>query len=199
MARLIVISGPSGAGKGTLIKGAVARVSGLALSVSATTRPRRKGEKYGREYFFIGEDEFRKRIRCGLFLEWAEYAGNLYGTPALAVQKSLDAGVDVILEIELKGAEQVLALRPEAVMIYIMPPSLRELERRLRGRNTESEQAIGDRLARAREEIHAVKDKVRSGLPPLHYVIVNDSARRASEELASIIERTREDDEQAHS
>jgi guanylate kinase len=199
MARLIVISGPSGAGKGTLIKGAVARVSGLALSVSATTRPRRKGEEYGREYFFIGEDEFRKRIRCGLFLEWAEYAGNLYGTPALAVQKSLDAGVDVILEIELKGAEQVLALRPEAVMIYIMPPSLRELERRLRGRNTESEQAIGDRLARAREEIHAVKDKVRSGLPPLHYVIVNDSARRASEELASIIERTREDDEQAHS
>jgi guanylate kinase len=182
-----------------LIKGAVSQVSGLVLSVSATTRLRRAGEREGREYFFLSENEFRERVQCGLFLEWAEYAGNLYGTPAHAVRESLDAGLDVILEIELKGAEQVLSLCPEAVMIYIMPPSLEELERRLRGRKTESERAIMDRLARAREEITAVERKVWRGLPALHYVIVNDSAKRASDELAAIIERTREEDEQADS
>jgi guanylate kinase len=169
---------------------------GLALSVSATTRPRRSGEVEGREYFFLSRPGFECWVRKGLFLEWAEYTGNLYGTPGKAVQDHLDQGRDVILEIELKGAKDVLAQRPDAVMIFIVPPSLEELERRLRGRKTESEEAIRSRLARAKEELAEVQNKVEQGLPPLHYVIVNDGVKRASAELAGIIERTREEDEQ---
>lgn len=134
----------------------------------------------------------------GRFLEWAEYAGHLYGTPATFVDASLAAGQDVILEIELQGANQVLAKHPEAAMVYIMPPSLEELERRLRGRNTEGEEAIQSRLARAREEMTEVEARVRKGLPPLHYVIVNDSVERAGEELVDIIRKLREQDEQTH-
>jgi guanylate kinase len=198
IARLIVISGPSGAGKGTLIKRVMARVPRLVLSVSATTRDRRKGEREGREYFFLTEPRFRRWIREARFLEWAEYTEHLYGTPAQTVQDNLDAGLSVILEIELKGARQVLAQCPEALMIFIMPPSLKELERRLRGRKTESEEEILSRLARAKEEMAVVENKVERGLPPLHHVIVNDSVRRASDELAEIIERTREEDEQTN-
>jgi guanylate kinase len=197
IARLIVISGPSGAGKGTLIKKVLSYIPGLALSVSATTRAKRPGEREGREYFFLGEEEFKRWIREGLFLEWAEYTGHLYGTPGRAVQENLAAGRDVILEIELKGAKKVLTQCPEALMIYIMPPSLEELERRLRGRETESEDAIQSRLARAKEEMAEVKKKMRRSRHPHHYVILNDSVKRASEELAGIIKRTREEDEQA--
>lgn len=168
------------------------------LSVSATTRGKRPGEQHGREYFFLDEAEFRRWIGEHRFLEWAEYAGHLYGTPAHAVQENLAAGLGVILEIELKGAKQVLAECPDAIMIYIMPPSLGELERRLRGRKTESQEAIQKRLARAEEEMAAVQKKVDGGLPALHHVIVNDSVRRAGDQLASIIELTREEDEQAH-
>ncbi len=179
---------------------------GLVLSVSATTRAQRSGEQHGREYFFLERDEFRRWVADGKFLEWAEYAGNLYGTPALPVQENLAAGLDVVLEIELKGAKEILGVRPDAVMIYIVPPSLgelgqrvAELERRLRGRNTDSEEAIRSRLSRAREEIMEVEDKVRRGLPPLHYVIVNDRIERAGAELAGIIKRIREKDEQTDS
>ena len=107
----------------------------------------------GREYFFLTEDVFKRWVRAGRFLEWAEYTGHLYGTPAQAVRENLEAGRDVILEIELKGAKKVLAQCPDALMIFIMPPSLQELERRLRGRKTESEAAIRSRLARAEEEM----------------------------------------------
>jgi guanylate kinase len=157
----------------------------------------RAGEVEGRDYFFLTRDEFQERAGLGYFLEWAEYAGNLYGTPARAVEESLSGGVDVILEIELQGADQVLCMRPDAVMIYIMPPSLEELERRLRGRKTECEEAIRSRLARAGEEVAIVRKKERQGLPRMHYVIVNDSVERASDELAGIIKQTREKDEQA--
>jgi len=129
-------------------------------------------------------------------LEWAEYAGNLYGTPARAVEDSLAMGLDVVLEIELKGAEQVLQIRPDAVMVYIMPPSLAELERRLRGRNTESEEAVRSRLARASEEMAVVEEKALRGLPRMHYVIVNDSVEEASEELVGIVLGIRKEDEQ---
>lgn len=166
--------------------------------MSATTRRRRKGEKHGREYFFLRRRRFERWIREGRFLEWAEYTGNLYGTPAQAVRDSLKMGSSVILEIELQGAEQVLSQCGDALMVFIMPPSLEELERRLRGRQTESEEAIRSRLDRAEEEMAIVEDKVRSGLPPLHHVIVNDTVERASAELAQIIERTREEDEQAN-
>jgi guanylate kinase len=193
IARIIVISGPSGAGKGTLIKRVLRLVSGVALSVSATTRRKRAGEREGREYFFLSDEEFRRWIDEGLFLEWAEYTGHLYGTPRRAVQDELAAGHDVILEIELKGAKKVLDQRPDSLMIFIMPPSLEELERRLRGRKTESEEAIRSRLARAKEEMAAVKKKMGRGRRRLHYVIVNDRVKRASEELAEIIERTRKE------
>jgi guanylate kinase len=157
----------------------------------------RAGEVEGRDYFFLARDEFEGRVHSHQFLEHAEYAGNLYGTPAYAVEDALSAGLDVILEIELQGADQVLRMRPDAVMIYIMPPSLEELERRLRGRKTESEEAICSRLARAKEEIAIVEQKARQGLPRMHYVIVNKSVKRASAELAGIIKLTREEDEQA--
>ena len=167
--------------------------------MSATTRTQRPGEQDGREYFFLERDDFRRWVAAGKFLEWAEYAGNLYGTPALAVQCNLAAGLDVVLEIELKGAEQMLRICPDAVMIYIMPPSLEELERRLRGRKTDSEEAIRSRLIRAREEMAVVAAKAQRGLPPLHYVIVNDRIKRAGGELAVIIKRIREEDEQTDS
>lgn len=169
----------------------------MELSVSATTRARRAGERHGRDYFFLSEIEFRRWASEERFLEWAEYAGHLYGTPAAAVRDNLEGGRDVILEIELKGANEVLSHCPEAVMIFIMPPSLEELERRLRGRRTESEEAIRSRLKRAKEEMAEVEKKMRRGLPPLHYVIVNDSVNRASDELAGIIQSIREWDEQA--
>ncbi|MBN1628895.1 MAG: guanylate kinase [Thermoleophilia bacterium] len=196
MARLIVISGPSGAGKGTVIKRVMACVPDLALSVSATTRKMRPGEVEGREYFFLSDQEFRRWIRKGLFLEWADYTGSLYGTPKKPVREHLEAGRDVILEIELKGAKKVLAKCPEALMVFIMPPSLEELERRLRGRGTESEEAIQKRLARAREEIPEAEKRMKRNRPH-HYGIVNNSVAQASEEFAAIIERTREEDEQA--
>jgi guanylate kinase len=197
IARLIVISGPSGSGKGTVIKGLMARVPDLILSISATTRELREGEQEGREYHFLTEDEFKSWIRKRLFLEWADYTKHLYGTPRKPVTDALEAGHDVILEIELKGAKQVLAKCPGALMFYIMPPSLEELERRLRGRGTETEKAIQDRLARAKVEMALVNRRVRRGLPPLHYVILNDSAERASDQLAGIIKRIRDEDEQA--
>lgn len=166
--------------------------------MSATTRPKRSGEEHGREYFFLSEQEFKRWIRQGRFLEWAEYAGNLYGTPAEAVGDSLAAGLDVILEIELKGAGEVLRQCPEAVMIYVVPPSLEELERRLRGRNTDCEEAIVCRLARAKEEVAEVQKKRQDNSSRLHHVIVNDDVQKAGRQLVEIIERIREEDEQAH-
>jgi guanylate kinase len=158
----------------------------------------RPGEADRRDYYFLSRDVFRLWVQEGRFLEWAEYTGNLYGTPAYAVQESLDAGLDVILEIELKGAKQVLAVRSNALVVFIMPPSVSELERRLRGRGTESEEAIESRLTRAKEEIVEVEKIMGRDDHPRYYVIVNDSVERASKELASLIERTREEDEQAH-
>ena len=174
----------------------MARVPDLFLSVSATTREMRPDEVDGHDYHFLSKGTFTQRIRKHLFLEWAEYAGNLYGTPKKAVQENLEAGRDVILEIELKGAKKVLAKRPEALMVFIIPPSLEELERRLRSRGTDSEEAIQRRLARAKEEIPEVEKILGEGRP-LHYGIVNDSVERASEQLAGIIERIRDEDEQA--
>jgi guanylate kinase len=177
----------------------MSHMSGLKLSISATTRRKRNGEEDGREYFFLTRDQFAQWVKQERFLEWAEYAGNLYGTPAQAVRHDRDAGFDVILEIELKGAAKVLSQCPDALMIYIMPPSLEELERRLRGRNTECEDDIINRLARAKEEMAEVEKKMGLNRSRLHHAIVNDSVNRASEELAGIIKRTRDEDEQAHS
>ena len=151
----------------------------------------------GREYFFLSKTQFDEWVEQGLFLEWATYSGYRYGTPRDAVYKHLAAGSDVVLEIEIEGARQVSEQCPQAVMIFIMPPSLAELERRLRGRRTESEEAILSRLQRAAEEMATVTTGGWPGLRQFDYVIVNDSVKQASQELIRILERTREEDEQA--
>jgi len=199
IARLIVIAGPSGAGKGTLVARLLRQLSGIVLSVSATTRPRRLGEVDGREYFFLSRTQFKDWVERGLFLEWATYSGHRYGTPKQAVTDHLNAGLDVILEIEIEGARQVLEQCPAALMIFIMPPSLAELERRLRGRKTESEESIQKRLGRAAEEMAAVAAGEWPGRRQFDYVIVNDSVKRASQELVRVIQQTREEYEQADS
>lgn len=164
------------------------------LSVSATTRARRAGEREGVEYHFMSRQEFLRRVEEGLFLEWAEYGGNLYGTPADFVKAALGAGRDVILEIELQGARQIMQRCREAVGIFIAPPSMEELEGRLRGRNTESEEDISRRLAHAADELEALHRDRASGEPDFDYAIVNDDVERAAYELRSIIEELRATD-----
>lgn len=196
MARLIVISGPSGAGKGTLIAEALPAFDHLHVSVSATTRERRAGEHQGVDYHFISREEFLRRVEAGDFLEWAEYSGELYGTPRAAVKAHLAAGHDVILEIELKGARQVMERVPDAVGVFIAPPDLEELEERLRRRNTESEESIARRLEHARDELDALRHGGAGGgeAPEFRYVIVNDDVEAAAEELRVTIDDIRTND-----
>jgi guanylate kinase len=159
----------------------------------------RPGEEHGREYFFLGEQEFRRWIGEDRFLEWAEYGGNLYGTPKAAVEENLAEGRDVLLEIELEGAWQVYEHRADALMIFIMPPSLKELERRLRGRQTETEEAIRIRMAAAAREMAEVEaDMGPDGRHRFDYAILNDSVERARDELARVILKARDEDEQAN-
>ncbi len=179
--RLFVVAGPSGAGKGTLIEELLRRYTTAWLSVSATTRKPRPGESHGVQYFFLDEATFRAKADRGDFLEWAEVHGNLYGTPKESVLESLEAGRDVILEIDVQGARQVREKMPDAVGIFVMPPSLEELERRLRGRGTESDNDIERRLRNAREESRAAEE--------YGYVVVNDDLRRAREEFCAIYEK----------
>jgi guanylate kinase len=171
--RLIVVSGPSGAGKSTLIREALDAVPGLAYSVSATTRPTREGEVDGRDYIFLTRKEFEKRIREGWFLEWAEYSGNLYGTPEHRVEELLSKGLSVILEIELQGARKVREKRPEAVMIFVQAPSLEETRKRLEGRATEDERALEARMTTALTEVSA-KDE-------FDYEVINSDRQQARE------------------
>ena len=153
--RLTVITGPSGVGKGTLVAALRQRQPSIWLSISATTRSPRNGEQDGEHYFFLSRDDFEQRVAAGGFLEWAEFAGHCYGTPRQPVQEQLDAGRPVLLEIELEGARQVRNSFPEGFQIFIKPPSFEELERRIRGRGTDSEAAISRRLERARIELAA--------------------------------------------
>ena len=166
---LTVISGFSGSGKGTVIKHLLAEHAEYCLSVSATTRAPRPGEEHGREYFFFSKEEFLEMLDRGEFLEHAQYVDNYYGTPLPFVRQKLEEGCDVILEIEMQGAKQVKARFPEAVLIFITPPSLTELERRLRGRGTESEEVIRGRLTQAAKESRAMQD--------YDYILVNETDR----------------------
>ena len=165
----------------------------LVVSVSATTRPRRPGEVYGRDYFFLTEEEFERGVERGDFLEWARFAGHCYGTPKNAVDQHLAAGRDVVLEIELDGARQVLEKRPDALMIFIAPPSFEELRGRLEARRTDDPASIERRLARGKEEMTAVLGGVWQAPRQFDYVIVNESIGEASDQLARIIKSTKDE------
>jgi guanylate kinase len=156
--RLIVITGPSGVGKGTLLKSLLQRHPELKLSISATTRSPRDGEVDGVNYYFITRQKFDLMVSADEFIEWAEFAKNCYGTPRRAVEEQLDAGEWVILEIELDGARQIRQSFPEAYRIFILPPSIEELESRIRGRGQDSDDAIDRRLQRAKAEIDAANE-----------------------------------------
>jgi len=156
--RLTVITGPSGVGKGTLVNRLLERHPKIWLSVSATTRAPRPGELDGVQYFFLERPSFELLVASGGLLEWAEFAGNLYGTPRQPVEAQLTAGRPVLLEIELEGARQVRQSFPGAFQLFVAPPSFAELERRIRGRGTDSEEAIQRRLARARVELEAAAE-----------------------------------------
>lgn len=175
-----MVSGPSGAGKGTLIKGALQRIPDLAVAVSVTTRAMRPGEVDGREYHFMSRAEFAGLVDQGAFLEHAEFAGNRYGTLNSELDRITATGRSVILEIELQGARTVRRVRPGSVSVFIEPPSLDELARRLRSRATDAEEEIEARLQVARSEV-AAREEFR-------HVILNDDIARATAELVGVIE-----------
>lgn len=180
---LFVMTGASGVGKDTIRNAAMPFVQDLTFSISATTREQREGEEHGVQYYFLERDKFVGMIDDDLFLEYADFVGEYYGTPLEPVREALAEGRDVLLELELVGARQVKRRMPEAVMIFIAPPSLTELERRLRGRGTETEEKIRKRLARAREEIRALRE--------FDYLIVNDDVQAAASLFLSIIRAER--------
>jgi guanylate kinase len=181
---LIVIAGPSGVGKGSLVKSLLARdPDGLSVSVSVTTRTPRPSEVDGRDYVFVTNDEFDTMISGDELLEWAEVFGNRYGTPREAVERRLAEGRDVILEIDVQGAMQVRERLPGALLVFLEPPSMSELEARLRGRQTETEERLAVRLATATQEMEQ-----RGGFDE---VVVNDDLERASSQVAAIIETAR--------
>ena len=175
--KLFVLSGPGGVGKSTITK-AIADHPDFRVSVSATTRSPRTGERDGVDYFYISNDEFDRRISAGEFLEWAEFAGSKYGTPASAVQEKLANGLNVILEIEIDGARQVRKSSPEAKLVFIAPPSWEELVKRLEGRGTDSEERRAERLALAQEEMAAQNE--------FDFVVINDQLERVIDKLVSL-------------
>ena len=178
--KLLVISGPSGAGKSTVVFKAIEGREDICFSTSVTTRQPRPGEIDGREYFFVDFERFREMVEKDELLEHAEYVANRYGTPRAYVEQRLNEGMNVVLDIEVQGARQVRKKMPEAVLIFIAPPSLEELERRLRGRGTDTEAAIEGRLIRARQEFQEADF--------YDYLIVNVDVEKAAARLNSIIE-----------
>jgi guanylate kinase len=176
---LIVVSGPSGSGKGTVLSELFSKRQGLFYSVSATTRAPRPGEKDGEQYYFLTREKFEQMITAGGMLEHACYCGNYYGTPKSAVEDKRNAGLDVILEIEVQGAMQIKKACPDCVTVFIAPPSLAELARRLRGRGTESDEVIKKRLETASRELNCAEE--------YEYVVVNDDIKTAAQKLESII------------
>ena len=179
---LIILSGPSGVGKGTIRKRIMLDPSlNLIYSVSMTTRKIRPGEEDGKDYFFVSQETFQKNINDNQFLEWAEFVGNRYGTPKAEIQKLRQAGKNVLLEIEINGAKQVIskATGPGLVTIFLMPPSFEALKARIRKRKTESEAIIQERLAKARREMNLHHD--------YQYLVVNDDVEKTSQQIIDII------------
>jgi guanylate kinase len=179
MAKVFVITGPSGVGKGALIRGLRERIPELELSVSATTRPPREGEQDGIDYHFLNPEEFERRARMGAFVEHATYSGNRYGTPREELERRLQEGIPVVLEIEVQGARQVREAMPDAVAVFIAPPSLVALRDRLVGRGTDAAEEVGERMRTAARELEAQ--------PEFAHVIVNDRLEDATEELVEIV------------
>lgn len=177
---LIVVSGFAGSGKGTLMKGLVSGYENYALSVSMTTRAPRPGERHGREYFFVSKEEFEKEIREGGLIEYASYVEHYYGTPKAYVKEQMAAGKNVILEIEFQGALSIKERFPEAVLIFVMPPSIDELYRRLKMRGTETESVIEKRMKRAAEEACVIEK--------YDYIIINEEVGESVKRLHSLIE-----------
>ncbi len=177
--KTFIICGPSGVGKGTVVARLMASDPTLYFSVSATTRAPRPGEVDGKHYHFLTQEQFEEWVQEDLFLEHAEFVGNRYGTPRQFIDKAMEQGRDVILDIEIQGAEQVHQKRPDAVRIFIAPPSWDELERRLIGRGTEDMEKVKSRLQRGKEEFLVAKD--------FDYFVINDTVDRAVEEISAIM------------
>lgn len=178
--QLIVLSGPSGVGKSTVIAELLSERKDIHFSVSFTTRAPRVGEENGVNYNFVDRAEFERMIAAGELLEYAEYVGNYYGTSLKVIRDKLDQGVDVLLDIEVQGAAKVRKKCPEAVLIFIIPPSFEELSRRLRGRNTDGEETIAGRLQKARDEYQEIGN--------YDYLVVNDKVPIAAHEIMSILQ-----------
>ncbi len=176
---LIVFSGPSGCGKGTILKQFLARNEDVRVSVSATTRAPREGEQEGVSYFFKTKEEFEELVRSGGMLEYATYVGNSYGTPRASVEAWRGEGYHVVLEIEVQGALQVKRNCPDALLVFVLPPSFEELERRLTGRGTEEPQVVARRLAMAKEELESAGQ--------YDYILVNDVVEEAVADLETIV------------
>lgn len=176
---VIVISGPSGVGKGTVVEQILLDKEKFVLSISATTRSPRENEKHGVNYFYLTKEEFQSRIDNGMMLEYATYCDNFYGTPRAYVEENVSKGKNVILEIEVKGALTVKENMPEVVSIFIMPPSMQVLEKRLRGRGTEPEDVIQKRLKKAVEEMKQS--------PKYDYIVVNNTVEQCVNDIKSII------------
>lgn len=175
----MVVSGPSGVGKSTIVRGLLERSESLELSVSMTTRPARRGEREGEEYRFVSPELFRAACDGGELLEWAEVHGNLYGTPSAFVEQTLSRGQNVLLEIDVQGGMSVKKRVPDAVLIFLLPPSHAELERRLRGRATDSEDVIRQRLDNARKELEFYAH--------YDYLVVNEEIERCADEVFGIV------------
>ena len=181
---LFIVAAPSGAGKSTLVNALLERESSISLSISHTTRPPRPGEQYGRHYYFVERTEFQREVAEGIFLEHAEVHGNFYGTSRNTVQELLQQGRDVLLEIDWQGAAQVRKAKPDCVSVFILPPSRAELERRLRGRGSDSEEVIERRLRNSRGEIAHAHE--------FDYIIVNDRFEDALDTLQAIVQAVRQ-------
>jgi len=177
--KIFVITGPSGVGKGTIVKEILKKVQNLYLSISATTREKREGEEEGVHYFFKTKDQFKNMIDSDEFLEWAEFAGDCYGTPKFPVNNYLSCGKDVLLEIELQGAKQIKEKCPDSILIFLAPPTFEALEERLIKRQTESIAKVKIRLTKAKQEMKEVK--------LFHYLVVNDKLNEAIDNVQGII------------
>ncbi len=180
---VIIVSAPSGSGKTTIVNNLLKKVSDIARTVSYTTRPPRQDEKDGEDYFFISEEEFRKKIDMGEFIEWEKNFGSYYGTARAQVEEAIAGERDIILSIDVKGAKTVKKMHPESISVFIMPPSIDELASRLRNRKTDKEKQVSIRLEESRREMNAAGE--------YDYLVVNDELEEAVNELAAIVEAER--------